>query len=237
MPQSLQAGFLLHSQNYLESSLLVDVFTQTEGRVSLIAKGIKRQKSPYLGLLRPFVPLNITYSGNGNLKTLTHVEIGTAEFILPGTNTYCGFYLNELLKYFIPVGEPYPDAFLIYLTCLQQLKTSHNVEAALRIFEIQLIKILGYALVLDFDFASSKPIEAELIYRYDIEQGATVDSKGKIHGSTLIAMQQSSYTEQRQLNEAKWLMRQVIDFYLQGKTLHSRTLISKLLLKESCKSS
>ncbi|NOR81010.1 MAG: DNA repair protein RecO, partial [Methyloprofundus sp.] len=42
MPQSLQAGFLLHSQNYLESSLLVDVFTQTEGRISLIAKGVKR---------------------------------------------------------------------------------------------------------------------------------------------------------------------------------------------------
>jgi len=236
MAQSLQSGFLLHYQNYQESSLLVDVFTQMEGRYSLIAKGVKQQKSPYLGLLRPFIPLNITYSGNSNLKTLTHVETGNAEFILPGLNTYCGFYLNELIRYFIPVGEPYPNVFLSYLTCLQQLKTNLNIEASLRTFEVQLMHALGYGLELEFDFATDKAIKANLTYRYEIEQGATADREGKIHGSTLIAMQQASYITQRQLNEAKWLMRQVIDFYLQGKALKSRILISKLMQKKICNS-
>jgi DNA repair protein RecO (recombination protein O) len=59
MSQNLQAGFILHQQNYRESSLIIDVFTQSFGRVSLLAKGVRRQKSPYLGLLRPFMPLNI----------------------------------------------------------------------------------------------------------------------------------------------------------------------------------
>ena len=232
MVQSLQAGFLLHYQNYLESSLLIDVFTQMEGRHSLIARGVKQQKSPYLGLLRPFVPLNITYSGSRSLKILTHVETGNTEFILPGINTYCGFYLNELIRHFIPVNEPYPDVFLNYLTCLQQLKANHNIEAALRTFEIQLIQALGYGLGLEFDFTTGRAIEEGLTYRYEIESGATVDSEGKIHGSTLIAMQQLNYIDQRQLNEAKWLMRQVIDFHLQGKVLKSRILISKLMQKE-----
>lgn len=236
MSRVLQAGFLLHYQSYQESSLIVDVFTQREGRQSIIAKGVKRQKSPYLGLLRPFIPLNITYSGRGSLKTLTHVEAGNAEFILPGINTYCGFYLNELIRYFVPAGEPYPDTFLNYLSCLEQLKSNHNIEAGLRTFEVQLVLALGYGLELEFDFVTHRAIEAGLIYRYDIERGATVDSEGKIHGSTLIAMQQSHYVDQGQLNEAKWLMRQVIDFYLQGKALKSRTLISKLMQKESCNS-
>jgi len=236
MSQLLQAGLLLHSQSYQESSLLIDIFTQREGRESIIAKGVKRQKSPYLGLLRPFTPLNITYSGRGKLKTLTYVEAGNAELILPGITTYCGFYLNELIRYFIPVGEPYPDVFLDYLTCLQQLKNNINIEAGLRTFEVQLIQALGYGLQLEFDFITHKAIEARLAYRYDIEHGATVDSKGGIQGATLLAMEQSNYTDQAQLNEAKWLMRQVIDFYLQGKTLKSRSLISKLMQKESCKS-
>lgn len=236
MKQKLQAGFLLHYQDYQESSLIIDVFTQTEGRISLLAKGIKRQNSPFLGLLRPFIPLNLTYLGTRNLKTLTHVEAGNSEFILPGVNTYCGFYLNELLRYFLPVGEPYPDIFLIYLMCLQQLKTEHNIEAALRTFEVQLVRALGYGLTLELDFVTNRPIETGLIYRYDIEQGITVDSDGGVHGSTLIAMQQSNYSDQRQLSEAKWLMRQIIDFHLQGKTLNSRTLISKLILKKTCKS-
>ncbi len=232
MHQGLQACFLLHAKDYQESSLIIDVFTQNKGRYSLLAKGVKRQKSPYLGLLRPFVPLNITYSGKGNLKLLTHVETGNAELILPGINTYCGFYLNELLRYLIFVGEPYPDVFLSYLNCLQQLKINHNIEIALRVFEIQLMQSLGYGLGLEFDYISNNAIEAEMSYRYDLELGATADFNGNIHGSTLIAMQQSNYTHQTQLNEAKWLMRQVIDFHLQGKTLHSRTLISKLKFKE-----
>lgn len=236
MKQELQASFLLHHQDYQESSLIIDMFTQIEGRQSLIAKGVKRQKSPYTGLLRPFVPLNIIYSGNGQLKTLTHVETGNATFILPGINTYCGFYLNDLLRCFLPESVAFPEVFLIYLSCLQQLKTSHNIEAALRTFEIQLLQIIGYGLLLDFDYATDRPIEVGLTYRYDIEKGATADSKGRIHGSTLIAMQHSSYTKQWQLKEAKWLMRHIIDFHLQGKKLLSRSLISKLILKESCKS-
>ncbi len=236
MRQSLQACFLLHYKDYQESSLLIDVFTQNEGRLSLLAKGIKRQKSPYLGLLRPFVPLNITYVGSGNLKILSHVETGDAELILPGINTYCGFYLNELLINLILVGEPYPDVFLSYLTCLQQLKTHHNIEAALRTFEIQLIQSLGYGLELEFDYITNQVIEAETTYRYDIEQGATIDVEGNIQGSTLIAMQQSNYTDQAQLNEVKLIMRQVIDFHLQGKMLNSRTLISRFIQKKPCKS-
>ncbi len=228
MHQSLQAGFLLHQRSYQESSLIIDIFTQREGRVSILAKGIKQLKSPYLGLLRPFLPLNIAYLGRGNLKTLTHVETGSAEFILPGSNTYCGFYLNELISYFIPAGEPYPDVFLMYFHCLQQLASQHNIEAALRTFEIELIQAVGYGLALDHDFETFEPIVAQKTYRYDIEQGVMTDNNGKIHGDTLIAMQQSNYTDQRQLKEAKRLMRQVIDFYLQGKTLTSRSLISQL---------
>ncbi len=231
MPQHLEACFLLHYQDYKESSLIIDVFTQNEGRLSLLAKGIKRQKSPYVGLIRPFVPLNITYTGSGQLKILSHVETGMAEYILPGINTYCGFYLNELLRNLILVGEPYPDIFLNYLTCLQHLKKNHNIEVALRIFEIQLIKALGYGLELEVDLTNNSPIQADLTYRYDVELGASIDVKGKFYGSTLIAMQQSHYTDQQQLNQAKSLMRQVIEFYLQGKTLNSRILITKLIKK------
>lgn len=235
MPQSLQAGFLLHHQNYQESSLIIDVFTQAAGRVSLIAKGVRRQKAQYLGVLRPFIPLNISYLGSGNLKTLCHVEAGQSDPMLPGLNTYCGFYLNELLRCFIPASEPYPDVFLSYITCLQQLKSSHQIEAALRIFETQLLQAIGYSLQLEFDYLTHATIQVDGTYQYDIEQGATESAEGQIHGATLIAMQQENYTNECQLNEAKILMRRIIDFYRQGKPLQSRTLMTKLIQKPACK--
>ena len=236
MSQNLQAGFLLHQKNYRESSLIIDVFTQSSGRVSLLAKGVRRQKSPYLGLLRTFIPLNIDYTGSSSLKILTHVETGQSDTILPGLNTYCGFYLNELLRYFIPVDEPYPEVFINYLICLQQLKSSEQIQAALRNFETQLLYATGYGLQLQIDYLTQLPIQSSASYQYDIEQGATINDKGQLQGATLLAMQQGNYQNVRQLNEAKLLMRQVIDFYLQGKQLKSRILISKLIEKQTCKS-
>ncbi|BCG63379.1 MAG: DNA repair protein RecO [Methyloprofundus sp.] len=237
MSQSLRAGFLLHHINYQESSLIIDVFTQELGRVSIIAKGIRQQKSHYLGILRPFIPLNIAFSGTRELKTLTHVETLGTELLLPGINTFCGFYLNELLRYFLPLAEPHADIFIDYVNCLQQLKIEHtHIEASLRIFEIQLMQAIGYGLPLVADYLTHKVIEPELNYRFDIVQGATVDQNGKIQGATLLAMQAQIFTTAQQLNEAKWLMRQVIDTHLQGKKLKSRLLISKLMQKEICKS-
>jgi len=227
--QNLHAGFLLHHQDYQETSLIIDVLTHHAGRVSILAKGVRQQNSHFLGLLRPFIPLNISYKGRGSLKQLIHVEVGDSELILPGLNTYCGFYLNELIRYFIPREEPYPDIFLDYLLCLQQLKETAQVEPALRRFEIQLIHALGYALQLSCDYITQQPIKTHSMYVFDIEKGATVSQQGHIHGSTLLAMHHDNYTEKFHLQEAKNLMRQVIDFHLQGKSLKSRLLISKLM--------
>lgn len=231
----LQASFLLHHKRYQESSLLLDVFTQSEGRISLIAKGVKQKNSSYLGVLRPFIPLNIAYSGRQELKLLSYVEGGNSEFTLLGISTYCGFYLNELLRCFLPLNEAYPDIFILYFACLQQLQDAEKIQVSLRNFEIQLISILGYGIDLTHDFVTHQPVKEELIYRYNGEQGVTVDDQGSIHGETLVAMQQSLLSGERQLNEAKWLMRQMIDFYLQGKELKSRALISKYIQKTSCK--
>jgi len=235
MALDIHACFLLHHKPYQESSLLIDVLTQNEGKLSLIAKGVRQQKSTQLGLLRPFLPLNISYSGQTGLKLLNHVEAGNSEVILPGINTYCGFYLNELINKFLPVGEPYPDVFLAYFTCLQQLKNKHSIEAHLRSFEVKFMEALGYQLQLEYDY-EHRLIDPYQNYRYDFERGPVVDDKSKITGSTLIAMHHDNYTNQRQLSEAKWLMRQVIDFHLQGKVLNSRILISKLIKKSTCKS-
>jgi DNA repair protein RecO (recombination protein O) len=237
MSQSLHAGFLLHHMDYQESSLIIDVFTQELGRISIIAKGARQQKSHYLGILRPFIPLNIAFFGTRELKTLTHVETLGTELLLPGINTYCGFYLNELLRHFLPLGEPHTEIFFNYVNCLQQLKKKHShLEASLRIFEIQLMQAIGYGLPLTMDYLTHKAIDPELNYTFDIVQGATASQNGKIQGATLLAMQTQIFSTSRQLNEAKWLMRQIIDTHLQGKKLKSRILISKLMQKQTCKS-
>ena len=69
-----QPAYILHQQNYRESSLLLEVLTRDFGRISLIAKGVRKAKSKSAALLRPFQLLSLSYSGRSELKTMTGVE-------------------------------------------------------------------------------------------------------------------------------------------------------------------
>lgn len=67
-----QRAFVLHSRPFSETSLLIDFFTEGEGKIRLLAKGARRNRSPLRGCLQPFTPLLIRWGGKGEIKTLTH---------------------------------------------------------------------------------------------------------------------------------------------------------------------
>ena len=71
---SLQAAFILHGRDFRDTSRLLDVFTQDFGRVSLVAKGARSSRSKLQGILQPFSPLVISWSGKGEVQTLTVAE-------------------------------------------------------------------------------------------------------------------------------------------------------------------
>ena len=82
-----QSGFVLHSYPYSETSLVVESFTREHGRVPLVAKGAKRPRSAWRGVLMPFQPLSLSWSGSGEVKTLAAAEWQPG-LPLPGE---CGF--------------------------------------------------------------------------------------------------------------------------------------------------
>ena len=52
-----EAAFVLHSHPYSETSLLVEAFSRSHGRLPLVAKGARRQASSLRGVLLAFQPL------------------------------------------------------------------------------------------------------------------------------------------------------------------------------------
>ena len=90
-----EPGYVLHTYPYRETSLIVEAFTRCHGRIALIAKGARRPRSALRGSLLSFQPLGFSWSGGGEMRTLTGAEwLGAASF-LRGTGLMCGFYLNE----------------------------------------------------------------------------------------------------------------------------------------------
>ena len=76
MPGSLKAeGIVLRGIRYGEADRILHLYTPERGRVSAIAKGVRRAKSRFGGRLEPFFRLNVVlYQGKSDLMTVTSAE-------------------------------------------------------------------------------------------------------------------------------------------------------------------
>jgi len=236
----LQPAFILQQQKYRETSLIIDVLTRDFGRISLLAKGVRKSKSKTAGLLQPFVPLCISFFGKAELKILTAVEIIPPLFELTGLALYCGFYINELTGFFLHKHDPHPEVFADYRKCLYGLSAhcyaapgvaSPRIEAALRIFECELMEHIGYGLQLEYAACNEKPIDSAKKYLFNKDEGLVEAGHGLFSGATLQAIKRKEFTDPKVLNEAKRLMRTVIDSQLQGRPLKSRSVINQIIKK------
>ncbi|MEJ6540579.1 MAG: recombination protein O N-terminal domain-containing protein, partial [Halioglobus sp.] len=62
---NLQPAYVLHSRPYRDTSVLLEVFTAEYGRISLVARGTRRQtrRGSKAALLQLFSPLLLSFSG------------------------------------------------------------------------------------------------------------------------------------------------------------------------------
>jgi DNA repair protein RecO (recombination protein O) len=224
----LHDAFILHSRSYKESSLLIDLFTRECGRVSVIAKGVKKSKRSLFGVLQPFTPILVSWVGKTELHTLTNVEINGVFKYLYGTNLLCGYYINELILRFLHKEDPYEILYNAYANVMQSLKSVKNIEPVLRYFECELLQELGYGLNLTVDIETGKKVESNKMYYFEIEKGPVLekssDTNIPVSGETLLSLENSTLIEKRTLTESKKLMRYVINYYLAGKPLKTHQL-------------
>ena len=76
MPGSLKTeGIVLRSLRYGEADRILHLYTPDRGRVSTIAKGVRKTKSRFGGRLEPFFRLNLVlYEGRSEMLTVTSAE-------------------------------------------------------------------------------------------------------------------------------------------------------------------
>jgi DNA repair protein RecO (recombination protein O) len=231
--QDAQPAFVLHSYPFRETSLIIEAFARDHGRVGLVARGARRPKSSLRGVLLPFQPLLLSWSGRGELHTLVRAEWTGGYTPLRGQALICGFYLNELVLRLLPRGDPHDGLFAVYEDALAELASGATQEAALRKFEIGLLRELGYAVVLDREAERGTPVARERSYVYIVERGPvpTGEAPGKgveLSGQTLIDMQSGEFTRALTQQQSKLLMRTLINHYLGDQVLHTRQLLRDL---------
>lgn len=228
-----QRAFVLHSYAYKESSLIVDLFTVDSGRMAAVAKGAKRPASNIRGALLSLQPVEVIFSGRGEVKTLTQAQWLPGQPWLTGQALMCGMYLNELLIKLLPREDPHPELFESYAATLLTLAESHEHSAILREFETSLLAEMGYGLQLIRDVRTDKPLVAETLYRYDPLSGPSETGNGFgpiVHGEALLALGRGRFESSAIAAEARDFVRAIINFHLEQRKVKTSDVMHDLRL-------
>lgn len=223
--------FVLHRHAYRDTSLILELFTLSRGRLGAVARGARGARSRWRGLVEPFQPVLATWQGRGDLVTITGLESVGHPLRLSGTRLASAFYLNELLLRLVKRDDPAPDVFAAYGHALEGLAGDDSEEIALRLFEKRLLQGLGYGLLLDRTADSGTPLTAEGLYRFEPEYGPVpTDAPGSrvFTGRGLLALAADDLGAPDTRAEARRLMRLVLAPHLGSRPLESRNLYRQL---------
>lgn len=230
-PRGPERGYVLHSYSWRETSLIVEMWFPNYGRIPMVARGVRRPRSLYRGLLQPFQPLWVDWMGKGELKILKSVEWLPQQMRLRGFSIFCGFYLNELLWRLLRREDPHPQLFVHYEQSLRDLAIGAMTnELILRRFELILVRELGYALDFEQSLLSEERVKPEESYVFVPEQGFCLayGSAQRYPGSVILALLRGDFSETQTLLQSKSLMRTVLNHLLGSTELNSRRVLQEL---------
>ena len=218
------AAYILHTRPYRETSLIADLFTLEQGKVSVVVKGARSARSKLRAVMQPFTPLMVAWRGRNDLKSLVQAEAVAAPLFLKGDALMCGLYVNELLERLLQPFDAYPQLYVYYQYVLNELLAADDIELALRTFEQQLLKQLGF----QFDTGHC---QKQQIYHFQPERGfvETPQPGARIRpecftGEQLLGVVEERYQQPEIRRAAKRLMRLALEARLGNKPLRSRQL-------------
>lgn len=232
----LEPAYLLHHRPWSDTSRILELMTRRHGRVTLFAHGARRPKSPLRGVLQPFLPLLVSWTGRADGGTLTGAEIAGAVTTLPPPQLLSGFYLNELLLRLVPKEDRQERLYEAYASALSQLGAETG-NRALRVFEQVLLDELGYGLDLAREAGGGGILQPDRYYHFEPGRGvlAVRDEAGEpeaFRGADVLAVSRGEFGQPQALVAARRIFGAAIAHCLEGRGLASREVMLAMRRRE-----
>jgi len=229
---TLEPAYVLHRRLYRETSVLLDVFSENHGRLTLLSKGIRKKNNRLAGMLQPFVPLYITFTESSELGFLQEADIRGELTFIAGNALIASLYLNELLVNFLEKGDANASIFQLYENTLMGLQGTLVDEKIIRSFEIKLLNELGYGLFPHSKEARLNAWQQDVFYRFHSTTGWVKCESNDLYqgfaysGGTILAIAEENWCDDAILLHAKRLLRQVLTELMNNKPIYSRQLFN-----------
>ena len=235
-------AYVLHQWDWSESSLIVELWTRERGRLAVVAKGAKRPTSNFRALLFPFHCLGVSLGRAPAEADAELFNLRAAEWMGRGPGPagealMSGFYANELLLRLLPRLDAHPVLWDAYADTLQALAetpaTAGTAQAALRGFELALLRELGWLPDLAVVSSTQQPVRPTTLYGLHPEFGVLEepDASLGLPGAWLLAastaLSNDAWAAVRTLSAPmgaalRHQLRRLVHYHLGASTLRTR---------------
>lgn len=139
-------GIILSRINYGESDRILTIFSKSYGRITLMAKGIRKPKSKKRGHVEIFSLLNFqAINGHGMdlmieadiLEDFNNIRKSLGKVTL-------AYYFMEVISKITHEGEPNTELFDLLLDFLNQLNITKKLKKLRLNFIFKLLLLMGY---------------------------------------------------------------------------------------------
>ena len=148
MSSEKSVAIVLRVVEFSETSVIVTLFTRDFGKISALAKGARRPKSPFESALDLLAVCRIVFlqKKSDALDLLTEAKL-ERRFRAATRNLSClyaGFYVAELLRELTDSGDPHPELFQAADQALYEFDHGQNESLTVIRFELTALRLLGH---------------------------------------------------------------------------------------------
>ena len=147
-PQTTR-GFIIARMPFGNTSLIVRCLSQQMGRLTFIAKGATRPKSPFTGLIDLFYLADFLYqpARTGDMHTLREIKLLEPHLGLRRSyaNLVAAQYFAALIETVTETGTPVPGEFELFGKALAYLCETDISWRAVERFELRMLTLAGIA--------------------------------------------------------------------------------------------
>lgn len=147
MRNSKVEGVIIRRRNTGEADRILTIFTKTQGKIQVKAKGVRRitsKRSPHIELLNH--SLLTLYTGKGlpfvtESETIEDYAFIKQDLFLIGA----AFHICELMDSLCAENQEHPFLFTVLLQTLSKITKGENVKDTMHVFENTMLSQLGFS--------------------------------------------------------------------------------------------
>ena len=139
-------GIILKRSNFQEADRILTVFSKRYGKITLLAKGIRKLGSRKRGHLEIFSEIKFQAVASSGFDILTEaITINNFNKLRLNLNRVTlAYYFCEVLNKIVKEDEKHDELFELLSKSLKELETAKNLKTLRKDFIVKLLVELGY---------------------------------------------------------------------------------------------